>query len=46
MRFYEATSLIRAEPDRIWAILTDGPDLGPSFETFATGLQRRSEQGA
>jgi hypothetical protein len=36
MKSFEASSVINASPDRIWAIL--------SFATFAAGLKLRAEQ--
>jgi hypothetical protein len=36
MKTVEASSVINASPDRIWAI--------PSFATCAAGLKRRAEQ--
>lgn len=36
MRFYEASSTIRATPDSIWDILTDGP----SYSSWDNGVVR------
>ena len=36
MKFYEASSTIRATPDTIWEILTDGP----SYSTWDNGVVR------
>ena len=48
MRYFEATSMITASPEAVWAMLSDGrsmPDLGPSFQRFARGLKQRVESG-
>jgi hypothetical protein len=45
MRYYEATSLIAASPEAVWAALSDGPGWGPSFDRFARGLKLRAESG-
>jgi hypothetical protein len=36
MRYYEASALIQAPPDRIWALLTDAPGLA----TWDSGVER------
>ena len=36
MRFYEASSTIAAQPDRIWSILTDAP----SLSKWDSGVER------
>ena len=43
MKFYESTATIQADPDAIWKSM---PDLGPSFQRFATGLKARAELGS
>jgi hypothetical protein len=39
MRYYEATSVIAADAEAVWAVL------GPSFDQFARGLKLRVESG-
>jgi hypothetical protein len=39
MRHYEATSVIAADAEAVWAVL------GPSFDQFARGLKLRVESG-
>jgi hypothetical protein len=43
MRYFEASSVIAAGSEAVWAVLSDGP--GPSFERFAGGLKLRVESG-
>jgi len=49
MRYYEASSVIAADAEAVWAVLSNGPgwatDLGPSFDRFARGLKLRVESG-
>jgi hypothetical protein len=45
MRYYEATSVIAASAEAVRAVLSDGPDLGPSFGRFARRLKLRVESG-
>jgi hypothetical protein len=47
MRYYEASSVIAADAESVWAVLIwrSMPDLGPSFDRFARGLKLRVETG-
>jgi uncharacterized protein YndB with AHSA1/START domain len=44
MRAYEATSLINAEPERVWAILTDAP-AWPSWDSGVAKVDGRVALG-
>jgi len=41
MRYYEASSVIAADAEAVWAVLSNGP----SFGRFARGLKLRVESG-
>ena len=45
MKSFQASAVINATPNAIWAILVDGPHY-PDWDSarFATGLKKRAEQ--
>jgi hypothetical protein len=44
MKFYEASSVIKAEPKEIWAVLTDGPRF-PEWDSGVTKFEGRIAPG-